>query len=485
MTNKNVKNCLKGSILLFILILAFAITPGRISGQVAERSSQDETKISNELAAKFLNDLGYENATAIQFSTTIDLGLEKGAGAYGVKEEGKSITISVVSNLRINNGDSKSYDYSAQFSSSNGKRYSVDQSYSQVKRGNTTTTVATEKIVGSMNVYSQVNERKTFGAVVNKQTEGFLKVDNASESYYMNFTFMGIMNHEETVILNGTMILDQNKVEPTGQYIAKCSPKSSQLGYGTKADITLPNGTTIDPGLNWFASGLWNGNNALYGVYIWWELIFQGALDGILLVLDGLIMAGVITAPFEPLVFGLSIISWSSSAYCSTMESEWGPIYIMYASMVCYLGFIPYYGEIGYYTDRYWGVPLGDWYYIPLIQPSLLWHTCIWPNLPGLPDPPLTVLCYDESSSTYVSGVQLTLNGTWNQPSGSTVDVPPGVYFIQVENTGFHYFDIDGTPVYDNPATLTAVDEDLTVTVYNKTEKTKSSPLFISLIFAN
>ena len=467
MTNKNIGKCSKVFILLLILILTFALTPSMTSGQVAEKSSQDETKISNELAKKFLNDLGYENATTIQFSTTTDSGIEKGAGTYSAKKEGKSITISVVSDLLINTGDSKSYDYSAQFSSSNGKRYSVEESYSQVKRGNITTTVATEKIVGEMNLYSQVKESKTIGPVVNKQTEGFLKVDDASESYSMNFTFTGTMNHEESVILNGTMILDQNKVEPNGRYIVKCSPKSSQLGYGTKADIILPNGTIIDPGLNWFASGLVSGYNVLYGVYLWWERLLMAEVNIILFILDGLILAGVVTAAFAPLTYAMTGLLLYSNAYETSMYSEMGNVYIMYISMVCYLGFIPCYGEIGYFTDLVWGIPLGDWYYIPLMPTNFQWHTCIWPpNLGPVPDPPLTVLGYDESRQFLHCEYSAHLKWHLVAISGSTVNVPPGTYTIQVPSCGFHYFDVGGTPVYDNPTTITVSESDLTITVH-------------------
>jgi hypothetical protein len=97
MTNKNMSKCSKGLILLLILMLAFVSTPSLTTGQITGKPSQNEAKISEELAANFLKEVGFENATAIQFSTTTDSGIERGEGAYSLKEEGKSITISVVS----------------------------------------------------------------------------------------------------------------------------------------------------------------------------------------------------------------------------------------------------------------------------------------------------------------------------------------------------------------------------------------------------
>ncbi len=451
--------------LLTVLMLTVLIGPSlaaeqvQSAGQIHPSSVYSDQDISKSFDSHFLNLFGYNYSNAIGYSATATANGENAVGVYSVKEGGKATTVSVKNNLYINDvANDKSYDYNAQFYTSDGKIFSVVQSYSETKNANMTTSVGAEKVAGAMKYASFVSQNKTLGPVVQEQMAGSYQVGDTSA----NFTFAGIIDNSQSYILNGTMNLNQNMYEPFGNYSFSFSPDSTQLGSGSKFTITFPNGTQIDPGINQFANGLWSGSSDLYGWYIWWEAIND---DYVHIILFGLTLAVTLIPcllEFEPIVDNLDYLALAAYPYASSM----GPgNYIMYFNAVLWLGFIPVYGEAGFYTDTYLYVPLGNWYYIPLVPIPLAFHTTMWPIF-SAPDPPLTALAYDESSSSYVSGLPLTINSTWNQLSGSTCELAPGTYTILAPNDGsaFDYFDVGGTAVYDNPATIT-VTEDTTVTM--------------------
>ena len=131
---------------------------------------------------------------------------------------------------------------------------------------------------------------------------------------------------------------------------------------------------------------------------------------------------------------------------------------------------LPFYAELGFRTDQYEFQSLGNWYYYPQVKSLFfLANDPYISDWPPVPDPYLTFLCYDESTSTYVDGVPLYINDTLVGVTGSTLFLTPGNYTIQMENYGgdsFHYFDVNGTSVYDNPATIEVSEEDFTVTAH-------------------
>ena len=58
----------------------------------------------------------------------------------------------------------------------------------------------------------------------------------------------------------------------------------------------------------------------------------------------------------------------------------------------------------------------------------------------------------DTSYTSVFSNVWI--DGDWAVTTGTTFPLPSGTYYVQVSdyNGVFHYFDVNGTSVYDNPA---------------------------------
>jgi hypothetical protein len=276
---------------------------------------------------------------------------------------------------------------------------------------------------------------------------------------------MGTWNSDESVILNATITLDQNIFSQSeisnGRYIYVFAPEFDK--FGQKYNATLPDGTSVDP---WFehpvsTGGGWGTHLDVYW-FAWTEE--EGRLETLGGIILNLFLRYVKVAwQLSYFVFAITTIIAAGTFYKSDMSG----ITILYYTVVSLWEILPIDMEFGYYTDRFNGDPLGDWYYMPLFN-SLYFapygsHTDPWPCFG---DPFVTVLGYDESASASIDGISLCLNGTWVWYTGSTLLLPPATYTIQVESEGFHYFDVDGTPFYDNPATITVSEEDMTITVH-------------------
>jgi hypothetical protein len=89
-------------------------------------------------------------------------------------------------------------------------------------------------------------------------------------------------------------------------------------------------------------------------------------------------------------------------------------------------------------------------------------------NLQDGGDPPLSMLSYDDSTDMYFDGVPFYIDSNYAGATSSIVDLFPGTYTLEVPsyNGAFEYFDVDGTPVYDNPATITVEDETVNIVVH-------------------
>ncbi len=83
------------------------------------------------------------------------------------------------------------------------------------------------------------------------------------------------------------------------------------------------------------------------------------------------------------------------------------------------------------------------------------------------PDPEVTILAYDESTSSYVNGIPLQIDGTWVS-SGNVVPLAETDYLFQAPDSdgggAFNCF-FDGTNYYGNSADITIV-QDTTITAY-------------------
>jgi hypothetical protein len=83
-------------------------------------------------------------------------------------------------------------------------------------------------------------------------------------------------------------------------------------------------------------------------------------------------------------------------------------------------------------------------------------------------DPPLLMLSYDDSTDTYFDGIPYYIDSNYAGTTSSIVDLYSGTYTLEVPSYSgaFEYFDVNGTPVYDNPATITVEDEAVNIVAH-------------------
>jgi hypothetical protein len=331
-----------------------------------------------------------------------------------------------------------------------------------------------------MHISSKLTEVKTVGSLVDKKTTGVYQFSNESVTHSVTFASDTKMTPDESIVLQGTISMDQNKTYPQGHYaieFASITQKTWADATGLvanstaiKSNITLPDGKVIDPGLVQFADET-SGWDVLYGWWIWWEPGYEWIIEAEMIAL------GVELTILAPEIGWVVDLMDTMLLVQQLYQSDMSGITIAYFEMVCFLGIVPYYAEAGYYTDQVlypgnpYPTPLNDWYYCPLIPlPTLPWHNCEWPpNRGSVADPPVTLLCYDESAERYIGDMSIIIDDEWVQPSGTIIPLPPGEYTIEAPDfdNAFQHFDINGTSqVYDNPATITVPEEQITITAH-------------------
>ena len=79
--------------------------------------------------------------------------------------------------------------------------------------------------------------------------------------------------------------------------------------------------------------------------------------------------------------------------------------------------------EMGYYTNQIGGIPLNDWYYMPLFSTMPVYspHICPWPW--PLNDPPVSLLAYDDSTSSFFEGAPFYIDGYYVGTSSSIINI--------------------------------------------------------------
>ena len=175
-------------------------------------------------------------------------------------------------------------------------------------------------------------------------------------------------------------------------------------------------------------------------------------------------------------IFEFDILSGGD--YASSMLYEGHPITCHYLEFKLWCGFFPYCHESGYCTDLYNGNPVGGWWYIPTSE-------SIWFFPPLIPCHPLSIPWQLRVSQSHPRVTRLGSRhrryiiyfclfeclDRWRlgrRTTGTTFPLPSGTYYVQVSdyNGVFHYFDVGGTPVYDNPANITVSEENFTITAH-------------------
>jgi len=496
MINQKTNLLLKVSVLTMVLIFSAIITPCLAAVNSQSPSLEDKTDITfSEYTEKgYIELFGYQSVEIIQSTNTVSSGKVTANNVYKVVKNGSAETMNVVSSFQKRNLPPGSHVYSAKFTSSAGKEYSVMESVLKTYKMNTVTTVATQKITGAFNYSFSTTEIKTIGNVVTKQISTNIQFSNASGKYYHILEAEGTLSSNEAVILDAKATVDQNMIGQSGRYILSFAPATNfsmpsvTNGTWTKCNITRPDGTTMDP---WstdiqIANGGWDGWTRLVGWYwAWtpseeyWKDIAEWILTGALLLIPAQWKAAT------TFIALLETMLWSRQGqiplgedYASSMLHEGHAITVHYYLIKLWCGFFPYCFESGYCTDQYNGnpFPLGGWWYIPLgetiwsLPPLIPCHPLsnpwpVWSQPEPSPCYLVTVLGHDESTGNSADS-NVWIYGDWVGYTGTTYPLPAGTYNIQVESENFHYFDVDGTPVYDNPATFAVTEEAITITAH-------------------
>ena len=262
------------------------------------------------------------------------------------------------------------------------------------------------------------------------------------------------------------------------------------------------------PGYGWDFDAAYSGNYEVHVQYIWWSpgfgweanVIVSAALAVIGLMFGGCTFVALVAIALIELE--AQIIIGEAGAFPAMMGDYQETIFYseveMYDATINIFGFqitipIPYEIELGYYSnifcfaDYNGGQPTyinpqdpNQFEYFDLVDTCIGQvyaetavfgpsdsHFGIWPV-----DPPavydVTMLAYDESSNTYISGIPILLDDVW-VPSSYSVSIPCGPYepLFQGSDDGNGAFDcfFDGTNYYSNNSTI-PLSGDTTIIAY-------------------
>jgi hypothetical protein len=456
--------------LLLIVVLLSAFIPNLHAYQVPTSSAEKDGYNTNKMDSlqlfnsMYLSVIGYKSAETAQFNEEPTTGGREAVGVYTVSDNGKLSSIYVTSKLQMTtrNLTIDNYNYEATFVLSNGSKYSVNECrFTKTIDGQTEKTMKTE-ITGTFNLSVSVVDRTIErNDIAEKHINATIAFSNATNGYNITSEGVSIWDSAQTRMINGSITLNQNMVGKSGTY---------KIDYGqipnetfVKINITRPDGTMTDP----WAYYIFDVNFPfiLYGFTVSWLQQDFNIPDAIITAI-GLIVQ--VLDAFPTIVGQLIGVVGGEIYQAGNYVSDMGgyPVVTFYTELATCLN-APLVYEMGFYTNRVDGNYLGDWEYWPTLGyfPYFAPHTGLWPFL--FPDPPLIILAYDESSSTYFEGVPIYIDSTYVGITSATLDWGSGTYTIQTPSYGlFSYFDVDGTPLYDNPATITLGNDPVTIVVH-------------------
>ena len=431
--------------------------------------SSKTVNVLNAITGKYLSFFGFQSNQSLGKSQTIITSNSEVANAsdvYTIIKNGPTSSMNVQNSLQILKGTTSGYLYNGKFDSNNGKSYSVIQTNSTVVKGNQVITSINQSITGSINyrmssTITKINNFNTTG----QQISTNMGLSNSTGNYFFNLVSSEVDTLDQSLILNKTAIINENIYAPFGQTTLFYTPINTTLNgekiIGDKVTLILPNGTIIDPDTYTFANGQTDGNgNALYGWWIWWdEAMGEPGLSVMKDILSNL-------TGFDPFSLITSLVEDSLLAsgylYKSDMTDSGGDITMQYVELILLSGIIPSFVETGYRTDRMYTINgweyFDQWYYVPLWPNGDYshWHPGPFPIGYFDSDPPVSVYSCNDATSTLFECAPFYLDSYYAGVTSSTVDLTAGTYTIAVPSYGlFEYFDIAGTIVYDNPATIT------------------------------
>jgi hypothetical protein len=289
----------------------------------------------------------------------------------------------------------------------------------------------------------------------------------------------------QTTVINGTEIIDENMFAPLGRYVMVESP--SVNGSATKDTLILPNGNVIDPNaVNYITTTCPYTGNTLYIDFLSWTAtentwlgIITWAIAGALQFVPGAQFAGWILAG----------ATYFADFFFSDMAGTDGTnTVILFGEGVFDNWGIPIYYETGFYTDQItiqvplpsqlssvpWigdlGVgiiPLNGWQFIPLDPAGALLlgpRSDMW--APGYSSPWFWLSPYNiddgESPATTVS-INYDLQASYFPYYGQETCViyaPSNTFILSVTSSSFddsnfcdfsYYYDFSTNQIFDNP----------------------------------
>jgi hypothetical protein len=462
----------------FLLLLCFVANPLVVKAQnnsksLADFNTEKDTEVKTILDRKYVYLLGLQSEiTGVRSTFVIE-----------------------------NSAEKKCYSYKGDLLSGKAN-FSVITSQSKIIVGNQIITTLTETVTGTTNYNTTTTENETtIGNLIVKYTAASFQKVNSSGSYNFDLEANSLLALDGSTIKSSVVHINENIFGPAGHYTVVLEPPKN--GEEAKAFIAKTNpetegsskesgGATLDwePPVNWAPIDISDPNHGswhLGGIFVYWATGITpeaSVISALVEAAAGVILKVSVVTAIAFFTLPISILLSLSAEFPA--ENGDYDVTIMYFEVVTYNLFglmIPVYGETGYNSNRYYN-PLEPWQLVEcpwtyfdcfdtwygqwaLLSVILFGgHTNPWPLITQFPDPPVTMLGYDESVSANVDGIPVWINGTYVGGTGSTVWMPPGDYEISVVSAGFHYFDVNGTTVYDNPANTIIEEEDMTITAH-------------------
>ena len=372
-----------GAVLVSILLLTATITPTVIF--CADNSSSTPITVSQlaeRITGRYLITLGYNSSEKPEYMGRTSVQMTWGKGTSDVMHNGIETTVNFNYILQLKSGTFEGYVYRATFQSNDGKEYNVEESAYQTTNDDITTTV-NQTITGSTTYFLLITEKMTpEGSVVVTNRDINIYYQNKSGTFVFNAKANGLWNSDMSIAVSLNATIDQNMTAPFGCY--KMNAFTNTNGQ-TKVNMTMPNGTVVDPGFYQYADE-YNDFQHLTGWFFWateaefWAMNF------------GLFLVNLVFLAFPPaLLIGITMailegLGLTGDLFMADIEGT--GVVVFYVLAIEFYG-APCYAEAGYYTNQLLGDPLDNWYYIPLFRSppfdrdigTYYWHAGVWPIL--------------------------------------------------------------------------------------------------------
>ncbi len=378
MKNKRRKQILEVTVLLAILIFAVIITPAIIFGETNSRSTTiNADMLAERISDRYLVTIGYNSSEKPEYTSETLGQITLGKGTSDAMHNGIETTVNFNYLYQLKSGISEGSVYQATFQSDDGEEYTVEESSDQTIHNGIATTTINQTITGSMTYSLFITEKVTREeSLVIANRDVSICYENKSGTFFFNAKAYGLWNSDMSIAVSLNATIDQNMIAPFGRY--KLNAFTNSNGQ-TKVNMTMPDGTVVDPGCYQYADEYGNGQH-LTGWFFWATEAEYWAMDVVVW------LVGLVFTFFPPtLLVGLTVqiigaLALVGDAFMADIEGT--GVVVFYVLALDFYGF-PFYNEVGCYTNQILGDPLNNWYYIPFYRSPpftddagpYYWHT--------------------------------------------------------------------------------------------------------------